>query len=255
MEEQILSLCGGLEGLAQDSLLRKMHKEKEEDIVACLNSLLEQGLLEVIKKDRTLFYKASDLSSCTIDLNEDEKIIFNCIKSTGNSGIWTKDIKTKTNLHQAVIAKVLKGLEGKKVIKAVKSAKNSTRRLYMLYELEPSQEIAGGPWFTDFELDCEFVEELVGSTFKLLKPKISPDDQTSIFPLNHPYPTLESLGVLIRESRICNTDLQAENVQQILTRLFYDGCIHITDTKETSTMYQTNEHVNMYGIDVGSSTY
>lgn len=43
------------------------------------------------------------------------------------AGIWTKFIKTQTNLHQTVINKVLKALESKNEVKSVKSVK--VRRL------------------------------------------------------------------------------------------------------------------------------
>lgn len=126
----------------------------------------------------------------------------------------------------------------------------------MLYDLEPSQEIAGGPWFTDFELDSEFVEELVGSTSKLLMPKIVPGDQQAIFPLNHPYPNIDTLGNLISDSRICNTNLSSENVRQILDRLYYDGSIYFaTGREEDGPVYSSNERLCMFGIDIGSSTF
>lgn len=56
-------------------------------------------------------------------LDGDEKIVFQCIKAADNRGIWTKDLKTRTNLHQTVITKVLRNLEARKIIKAVKSVK------------------------------------------------------------------------------------------------------------------------------------
>jgi len=40
-------------------------------------------------------------------------------------GIWTRNLKTKTNLHQTVITRSLKNLESKQLIKAIKSVKVS----------------------------------------------------------------------------------------------------------------------------------
>ena len=31
----------------------------------------------------------------------------------------------------------------------------------MLYNLQPSIDVTGGPWFTDSELDTEFIETLL----------------------------------------------------------------------------------------------
>ena len=44
------------------------------------------------------------------------------------------------------INKCLKSLEQRKLIKAVKSVASSNRKVYMLFELEPSREITGGAW-------------------------------------------------------------------------------------------------------------
>jgi DNA-binding MarR family transcriptional regulator len=62
------------------------------------------------------------------------------------SGVWTKDMKIRTNLAQPQITKILKTLEGRNLIKSVKSVNNPSRKLYMLFELEPSREITGGAW-------------------------------------------------------------------------------------------------------------
>jgi DNA-directed RNA polymerase III subunit RPC6 len=40
----------------------------------------------------------------------------------------------------------LKALEQRKLVKAVKSVANGNRKVYMLFELEPSREITGGAW-------------------------------------------------------------------------------------------------------------
>ncbi len=37
---------------------------------------------------------------------------------------------------------------------------SSNRKVYMLFELEPSREITGGAWYTGHEYDSEFIEVL-----------------------------------------------------------------------------------------------
>lgn len=56
-------------------------------------------------------------------------------------------MKNKTNLAQPQITKILKTLESRNLIKSVKNVNNPSRKLYMLYELEPSREITGGAWW------------------------------------------------------------------------------------------------------------
>lgn len=82
------------------------------------------------------------------------------IEGAGALGIWTKTLKARSNLHQTVMNKVLKSLEARDYVKAVKSVKFPGRKMYMLFGLSPGEEVTGGSWFTDGELDLEFVESI-----------------------------------------------------------------------------------------------
>ena len=106
-------------------------------------------------------------------LQGEEQVVYNTIRSSGNEGIWTKHLKSKTNLHEAVIKRCLRALEQKALVKAIKSVKHPTRKLYMLMELTPSVEVTGGPWFTDQELDVDFVEQLTNQCYKYILMKVS----------------------------------------------------------------------------------
>ena len=75
-------------------------------------------------------------------------------------GIWTRDIKITTNIQQQVLTKTLKILEQRKLIKSVRSVVSKSKKLYMLFELEPAKEVSGGPWYTDQEFDHEYLEML-----------------------------------------------------------------------------------------------
>lgn len=56
-------------------------------------------------------------------LSDEARIVYNAIRSAGNEGIWTKDLKKKTNMHTIVLNRTLKALEQKQEIKAVKHVK------------------------------------------------------------------------------------------------------------------------------------
>lgn len=43
----------------------------------------------------------------------------------------------------------------------------------MLYHLEPSSSITGGPWYTDSELDTEFIKLLMDACMKFIREKVS----------------------------------------------------------------------------------
>ncbi len=101
-------------------------------------------------------------------LEEIESMVYSHIRDCGNEGIWTKNLKLRTNVHQTSLALVLKALEGKNLIKAVKSVKFPTRKIYMHNNLQPSVELSGGPWYTDNELDTAFINQLCNVLHKYI---------------------------------------------------------------------------------------
>lgn len=148
-----------------------------------------------------------------------------CIKGSDNRGIWTKDLKTRTNLHQTVLNKVLKSLETtKKLIKSVRNVKNPTRKVYMLIGLSPSTEITGGPWFSETELDVEFINELCRVILRFIVSKSFSSDADKLIPVSHnQYPNLSQVHEFIISSGITSTELGFEDVRMLLNRLIYDG--------------------------------
>lgn len=48
-----------------------------------------------------------------------------------------------------------------------------TRKVYMLYELEPSVELTGGAWYTDQELDVEFIDQLSNQLYRFIVSKVA----------------------------------------------------------------------------------
>lgn len=152
--------------------------------------------------------------------------MYQCIKAADNKGIWTKDLKLRTNLHQTVITKVLKTLEGRKVIKAVKSVKNSTRKVYMLAALEPSTDITGGPWFSENELDVEFIEELCKVCLRYVASKSVSAKAGHVYPAGYAgYASLEQVHQFLGASGVTSAELGTEDVAMLLERLVYDGLV------------------------------
>jgi methylthioribose-1-phosphate isomerase len=89
------------------------------------------------------------------------------------TGLWTRDMKFRSNLQQTTINKILKTLQNRKLIKAVKSiavrcarailscafsvhikssssarTQGRNRKVYMLYDLEPSVKVKGNAFYT-----------------------------------------------------------------------------------------------------------
>ena len=88
-------------------------------------------------------------------------------------GIWTKHLKSKTSLHQTIIDRYIKTLTQKRLIKRVQSVQHTTRKIYMLEGLEPSSALTGGPWYTDNELDAEFIRGLGEGCWRIVWDVVS----------------------------------------------------------------------------------
>lgn len=56
--------------------------------------------------------------------------------------------------------RAIKALESKNYIKSIKTVKFPTRKTYILAKLQPSEDVTGGPFYTDGVLDEEFVLQM-----------------------------------------------------------------------------------------------
>ncbi|KZT63169.1 hypothetical protein DAEQUDRAFT_734121 [Daedalea quercina L-15889] len=200
-----------------------------------VNFLLATGLLKAMKDPKgNVLFRAVMKKEMEVkkDMSGEETMVLSHIQASGNEGIWTKHLKAKTELHQTVIDRCLKSLTQKQLIKAVKSVKYPTRKIYMLFHLDPSVEMTGGPWYTDNELDTEFIKLLCSACLRFVRdrslPKASsssPPNSMLLYPIGAApaYPTAAQVLNFLRKSRITETTLEVEHVEMLLGVLVLDG--------------------------------
>jgi len=108
-------------------------------------------------------------------------------------------------------------------------AQYPTRKIYMLYELTPSIEVSGGPWFTDSELDHEFINELLSAMSKFIASRSFPrttaanKDSVSFGPGHTGYPTLSQIYLWVKNSSLTEVELAEADIKSLLDVLMYDG--------------------------------
>ncbi|KAG2231280.1 RNA polymerase Rpc34 [Thamnidium elegans] len=196
-----------------------------------MNALLKKNTLEVIALNGENMLKAIDLRDAekASKLNDDARLVYNMIRAASNTGIWTKELKKKTNLHTIVLNRTLKSLEQRQEIKAVKHVKYPTRKIYMLYNLSPSSEVTGGAWYTDQELDTDFIDSLKAACLKYITSRSFPRTEgvtDAVFSADHEhYPTATEVRRFIAESRISSIDLSVKDITSLLDVLVYDGVV------------------------------
>lgn len=126
----------------------------------------------------------------------------------------------------------------------------------MLYHLEPSVEITGGPWYSDNELDMEFIKTLSQASLKFIRDRVrthpwlyteSYSIMSSFFTLiqifqsfaRHKsnkrllyasseapsYPSATQILAMLSKSKITETPLTVEHVEMLLNVLVIDGLV------------------------------
>ncbi|ELR21595.1 DNA-directed RNA polymerase III 34kD-subunit family protein, putative [Acanthamoeba castellanii str. Neff] len=172
-----------------------------------------QGRAEIFQQpNKTLVWRAVEFERVEKfkGLTQEERLVYSLIEKEGNMGLWTRDMKFRSNLQQTTINKILKTLQNRKLIKAVKSIAGRNRKVYMLYDLEPSVKVKGNAFYTpDGVFDSEFVNVLNKHCYRYI------EQEGSV--------TLESMASFVRNSGMSNVELKDEDVQQILDTLIYDG--------------------------------
>jgi DNA-directed RNA polymerase III subunit RPC6 len=110
-----------------------------------------------------------------------------------------------------MLTKILKNLEQRQLIKPVKSVTQKAKKLYMLYELEPSKEITGGVWYSDQEFDHSFISELRDFLVQCLR-RLNGGKGC----------TISEISDKIQQSNVSRVALTNDDVGQLMRTLVYD---------------------------------
>ena len=180
--EELLDLLkrSGPDGVTNDQL--KAHfGARYHELATVLNGFLASGQIFVLTdtgNPPALTYRsAQDVPSGAgpQNLTPEQLLVYQVCERSGNKGVWTRDIKTATNIPQPTLTKTLKILEQRKLIKNVRSVVSRSKKYYMLYSATPAKEITGGPWYTDQEFDHAFVEDLCKMILGIVRQGGMPD--------------------------------------------------------------------------------
>ncbi|EWC43587.1 hypothetical protein DRE_01474 [Drechslerella stenobrocha 248] len=214
-------------------ILALIPKRDPQVLMETVNELLGLGYFKTLRRGDVFVYRVvtKDAVDRLRTLSSDEAMVYQHIESSAREGIWTKTLKTRTNLHQTVLTRCLKTLEGQRMIKSVKSVKFPTRKIYMLAELTPTIEVTGGPWFTDAELDADFINALLVAVERFVASRSFPKQRAGagaggIVPFEAGYtgyPTLSAITTWVKNSSLTEVDLTEVDIKALLDVLIYDG--------------------------------
>ncbi|CAM6115383.1 unnamed protein product [Calypogeia fissa] len=209
---RFLDLCRAHPNGLQQSVLEENTKDLDLEVVTqAINALLGKGHIQLFQQGGTLIYKEANKDEVAKfkGLSSEDMLVYQAIQQSANSGIWTMDLKRRTNLQQPQVTKAIKTLETRNLIKAVKSVEHKSRKVYMLFELEPSRDVTGGAFYTEQEFDVEFISVL--------------KHQCLHFILRQGLATLENVADSVRKSGITKEELRLQDFKQIIDMLVLDG--------------------------------
>lgn len=212
------------------------------DLMLIVQELLDKNLIKLVKQNNELKFQAVDFQEAAkkSTMSNEEALVYSYIEASGREGIWSKTIKARTNLHQHVVLKCLKSLESQRYVKSVKSVKYPTRKIYMLYHLQPSVEVTGGPWFTEGELDVEFINSLLTIVWRFVAQNSFPNGfqnggangtnksdsnskvDTKYAPHVRSYSTAQEILDFIAAAQVANVELSTAHIRSLCTVLVYD---------------------------------
>jgi len=230
LEDKILELCGEFpDGLPDGVIQLRIPNITAQQRATAINRLLAQAKLDLLRSGASLLYKArnsANLEKIKGATNE-ETIIYRIIEESGTRGIWVRDIRTQSNLPQAQLNKVLKNLEARKLVKSIKSVGAARKKIYMLFELEPDTAVTGGAFYSDQEVDNQFVDLLNHQCLKYLEGKrqFAAEKYFADPAMRSKASFVPSTEVSrhINDLKISKIELTVKDMERVLDTLVYDG--------------------------------
>lgn len=215
MNEILEFLSGFEDGASEEQLCGRFSRMKKIELAAILNSLLRSNQIEINDAQGRILYRAVKNKAADY-----EAMVLALLGQTGATGMWLRDIKVKTNIPHNLILKILRSLEGSRKIKSLKSIKNN-RKMYMLFDVKPAEEVTGGVWFSNNDVDLVFVNKLMDIIHRYVSKKGEPP----ALPRMDSLTTLSELREFIASSRVSEVDLSASDLNTLVDCLVFDGRI------------------------------
>lgn len=230
VETEILSLLTNNEnGLSNEDLMKQTPGMDVKARGEAVNALLSSGKIEMLAGQAPGAFvlrlrKGTQIAGAT----HEEQLIYSLIEESSKKGIWIRDIRDRTGLSQTQMRKVLKVLEQRKLVKSIKAV-GTTKKCYMLYDVEADESLTGGTFYSDQQLDSHFVETLAHICVTMLqnKRKLSEENHRDDKAAAREFAFVRSTEVaqFIREKGVCRVQLTILDIESILSVAMLDGSI------------------------------
>ncbi|CAG9538017.1 unnamed protein product [Cercopithifilaria johnstoni] len=222
-------LASNEDGLNSEDLMKQTAGMDVKARGEAVNALLSSGKVEMLPGHTPgAFILRLRKGTQIADATREEQLIYSLIEESGKKGIWIRDIRDRTGLSQTQMRKVLKVLEQRKLVKSIKAV-GTIKKCYMLYDIVADESLTGGTFYSDQQLDSQFVETLAHICVAMLqsKRKFSEDNHKNDPAAAREFSFVRSTEVaqFIREKGVCRVQLNIADIESILSVSLLDGFI------------------------------
>uniref|UniRef100_M3XQ91 DNA-directed RNA polymerase III subunit RPC6 n=1 Tax=Mustela putorius furo TaxID=9669 RepID=M3XQ91_MUSPF len=259
IENRIIELCHQFpHGITDQVIQNEMpHIEAQQRAVA-INRLLSMGQLDLLRSNTGLLYRIKDSQNAGKMKGSDnqEKLVYQIIEDAGNKGIWSRDIRYKSNLPLTEINKILKNLESKKLIKAVKSVAVSSFlfpspkcALYMFCSEYVSRSYCSSSYASSYAFEHLYVKTQCRVLFIIGEETVIFLAQNCYFRrlLNFTEEGGKALWTFYCLKTLQKVELSMEDIETILNTLIYDGKVEMTIiAAKEGTVGSVDGHMKLY---------
>uniref|UniRef100_A0A0M3HQ87 DNA-directed RNA polymerase III subunit RPC6 n=1 Tax=Ascaris lumbricoides TaxID=6252 RepID=A0A0M3HQ87_ASCLU len=169
-ESEILELLQNHpDGVTNEELVKMTASLEGKIRGETVNNLLSSGKIEMLPGTKQGSFSLRIRRGTQItDASAEEQLIYSLIEESNKMGIWIREIRSRTGLPQAQVRKALKVLEQRKLVKSVKAV-GTSKKCYMLYSVEADESLTGGAFYSEQQLDSQFVQTLVHLCVSMLQ--------------------------------------------------------------------------------------
>ena len=232
LTEELLSILKKTpEGLSLDKITSSMSFQ-ENSVVEALNELIEGNRISIIdiNGENVFKYRSEKEALKFRDLTKEEMSVYELIIRSAGNGISTNDLKIKMKIDSSTfINRILKTLEKKFLIRSLKVLNTKNKKVWIGFDIEPSQEVTGGVWCSNQEYDNNLVSVFCDKSYDYISGQ-----KTA---------TRKEVLLFARCANLTSNDIKEEDMQKILNILVFDGKIEPIFPEIALTQY-----ANKYAI-------
>lgn len=197
----------------------KINDEKKIQVINCIQRFLNefkikmfrsaQGAISYMWMSTQERHKIRQKNAKLRGLGAAAHSVYQEIEKSGNKGLGMRDLKYKTNLPTQQIRKLLHQMAQRSLIKWVHTIEAKNKKIWMLFGVEPSREVRGGPWYDDAKFDQDIVDVLYKCCLQVIKKR---EEATS-----------EEVAKYLTDRKLLSVSFTVMDIEYILSALLLDG--------------------------------